>query len=444
MISITLLLAIWAVIRIKNTFNYPNLIFGWISGIAIFTILPLAIITLNGGFNFRGYSSWADLNLYDNNFVWPYVLTCISLALSMAVVIFQTREGQLKLRIKNNYKIESKDVHQFDKNNLIEIKKIILLLMSCLLITWTIEIWSAGGLFLYLFEHWYTRGDYFYEKYGQLFVLYQHILLIVNIFFVASSGLYTVLIIKHSKFKREIFFFALIVVFFFIGMVLSGNRIHIATYCILLIAGLYLFKLRKALIIVIVVIFFSAPLFSLWSTLRANITDFSNLIEMYQDNIKESDDKTLTTILETLDGSGVVLSLNVIKDFGTRYSYLDGQSYWRAFTFFVPRSIFPDKPQNFTVVLANLYEPGVNTSLSANVLGELYANFGYFGFFLVPIFTYVLTNKSIKSINRKKYYYLKESIYFVLAIHAMRFGVPVVLVLFVLSEMFYRFFRLKY
>ena len=437
-------MSIWAIVRMKNIFSSPNLIFGWISGIFIFTISPLSLITLNGGIHFRGYSSWSDLNLYDNNFVWPYILTCISLILSMVVVISQTREGKLKFNINNYYDIESKDINQNDKNKLKDIKKIILLLMSCLLITWAIEIWSAGGLFLYILEHWYTRGDYFHEKYGQLFVLYLHLLLIVNIFFVASSGLYTVLIIKHSKFKREIFFFALIVIFFLIGMVLSGNRIHIAVYGIFLITGLYLLKLRKALIIVIVVIFLSAPFFSLWSRIRANITDFSNPIEMYQDNIKESDDKTLTIILEALDGSGVVLSLNVIKDFGNRYSYLDGQSYWRAFTFFVPRSIFPDKPQNFTVVLANLYEPDANTSLGANVIGELFANFGYYGFLIMPMFTYVLINKSIKSIKPKKYYHLKEAIYFVLAIHAMRFGVPVVLVLFVLSEIFYRLFRLKY
>ena len=85
-----------------------------------------------------------------------------------------------------------------------------------------------------------------------------------------------------------------------------------------------------------------------------------------------------------------MLLLNIIKDFGSKYDLLLGSTYGKAITFMIPRSIYPDKTDNFTITTARLYEPGANTSFSSTALGEMYANFGLLSVPLLPIYTLAL------------------------------------------------------
>ena len=86
--------------------------------------------------------------------------------------------------------------------------------------------------------------------------------------------------------------------------------------------------------------------------------------------------------------------MHVVNDFGGKFQYLHGSTYGRLFTFWLPRSVYPDRPQDFTSQAALCYLPGETTSLCATALGEAYANFGYASLLVLPIFTLLVIQYS--------------------------------------------------
>jgi len=89
------------------------------------------------------------------------------------------------------------------------------------------------------------------------------------------------------------------------------------------------------------------------------------------------------------EGMGVMLLLHMINDFGTKFSYLEGGTYGRLLTFFLPQSTAGGRPPDFSTLLAQLYEPGRITSLGSTALGEAYANFALAGVLVMPALTWL-------------------------------------------------------
>lgn len=70
--------------------------------------------------------------------------------------------------------------------------------------------------------------------------------------------------------------------------------------------------------------------------------------------------------------------------------YLNGQSYYRLLFVPIPRSIWPEKPYNSQIVIAQYLEPGASRILSrpVGVIGDLYVNFGMVGVLGMLVFGY--------------------------------------------------------
>jgi hypothetical protein len=87
--------------------------------------------------------------------------------------------------------------------------------------------------------------------------------------------------------------------------------------------------------------------------------------------------------------SGITESVNlnvaigIVTRFGGSIDYLYGETFLKAFVFWVPRSIWPSKPDSIATVVGNLFAPGDSAALVATLYGELFANFGMFSFFLI-------------------------------------------------------------
>ena len=125
--------------------------------------------------------------------------------------------------------------------------------------------------------------------------------------------------------------------------------------------------------------------FSVWAYIRHDLSNLGEAIETHAQ--MDVENRVTTTLLDTTEGSCVMILLHMVNDFGSKFDYLYGLTYSKAVTFTLPRYIYPNKPQNFPALLAQLYEPGEITSLGATQLGELYANFGLLSIFLLPIIT---------------------------------------------------------
>ncbi len=128
----------------------------------------------------------------------------------------------------------------------------------------------------------------------------------------------------------------------------------------------------------------------------------------------------MTTLMDTTEGSGVMLLLHTINDFGDKFSFFYGLTYSKAITFVVPRAFYPNKPENFPAQIAKLYEPGEVTSLGTTQLGELYANFGVFAVVLLPFFTIMILVLSTKLTQKIESHALLLAALFVLFIWVAR------------------------
>jgi len=161
-----------------------------------------------------------------------------------------------------------------------------------------------------------------------------------------------------------------------------------------------------------------ALIFSAWSYLRAAPAEIAERSEVYRDS--DLGNRTVTVLMDSFDGSDTVLLFHIINDFGDKFSYLYGSTYLRAVSFVIPRSIYPEKAQDFTIQLAEKYEPGSTTSLAATQLGELFANFGPLSVLLLPLFTLMIMYASETHIKWLINRTLTSSVFFVLIIWAVR------------------------
>jgi hypothetical protein len=126
--------------------------------------------------------------------------------------------------------------------------------------------------------------------------------------------------------------------------------------------------------------------------------------------------RVMTTLMDTTEGTSVMQLLHMVNDFGTKFDYLYGLSYTKAVTFILPRSVYPSKPQNFPVLMAQFYEPGEETSLGGTQLAELYANCGVLSVALLPAITVVILLFSEKLTRKIDKHMLLSAVLFLLFI----------------------------
>jgi hypothetical protein len=85
------------------------------------------------------------------------------------------------------------------------------------------------------------------------------------------------------------------------------------------------------------------------------------------------------------EAADCMVLLRIIKLFPKEYSYLGGMTIAKLFVSFIPRSIWPDKPQGINVIIANIIGHSGKTSMGTTIYGEFYANFGVLAVLFIPI-----------------------------------------------------------
>ncbi len=82
----------------------------------------------------------------------------------------------------------------------------------------------------------------------------------------------------------------------------------------------------------------------------------------------------------------------VVQEFHQTVGLLMGSSILRGFVFWVPRSVWPGKPETLTVLIGqHLFGGGQRgVSMGATIFGEFWANFGFMGFAMIPVVLYII------------------------------------------------------
>jgi oligosaccharide repeat unit polymerase len=213
-------------------------------------------------------------------------------------------------------------------------------------------------------------------------VLYTRLSLTNQMIFTGAAALYAGVGLKQRSTRWG--FTLLMLLFFLIEIVMSGNRIFFALYLLAFLASCWLYRRTRILAGLLVASPALVLAFSLWGSIRANLGTIpeSAAVQAFEVDLGN---RTITHLMGVSEGSGVMLLMHMINDFGTKFDYLYGGTYARLFTFLLPGSRSTGQLPDFSTLAAELYEPGQATSLGATALGEAYANFGFAGMLVMPL-----------------------------------------------------------
>ena len=362
--------------RVRKASDVLTPALGWMLGLAYFFIAPLTVLTLNGGFKFPdsyGLSgNWWDVNFSRPQFMVPYVTVWLSLMLTCAAIYFfcpVPRRKQEKELFISRCKLE----------------RIILVTMACSVVDWITTIWLLGGVAEFLVSHWYTRAAPLIERFGSVFILYTRISLVNQIVFTSAAALYTNEGLRRRNTRWG--FTLVVLLFLFIETIMSGNRIFFALYLLAFLSSCWLHQRKK----VIATMLMASPIiilvFSVWGWVRQDVSKISDSVDTY---VIQADmgNRVVTSLMDVTEGASVMLAFNIVSDYGNKYDYLYGSTYARLFTFFQPRVLNYGRIQDFQTITAAHYEPGSETTLGSTAFGEAYANFGFAGIMVLPLFTW--------------------------------------------------------
>jgi hypothetical protein len=379
-------------------------IMGWLVGLGYFVVAPLTILVVHGGYripDFYGANErYASVNLSDTVYVIPVLVICVSLLFAFQSVVL--------LRPQNRSAWKAFELHL----NETKLKRAILMTFGLSVLDWVTSVWRSGGLESFLISHWYLRQGEAFSRMGDLFVLYAQLSLANQIVFTGAAALFTARQLYLRKFEWRLS--SLIGLGLILQMVMSGNRIFIALYGLSFLTACWTYQRKRwvALLLLLapaVLLFFSA-----WAYFRHDLSSITNDLPGYVE--QDLGNRVMTTLMDTTEGASVMQLLHMVNDFGDRFEFFYGLTYTKAITFIVPRSLYPNKPENFPAQIAKLYEPGEVTSLGATQLGELYANFGLFVVLLLPVLTMLILALSTRLTGTAEQHALLLAVLFLLTI----------------------------
>jgi oligosaccharide repeat unit polymerase len=428
---VTLLLtygsALWRILKYSSGLS-PLL--GWWAGLGYFLVCPLTLITIAGGFEMPGAydvgSSWRAVELRSGSFFLPYFLIWLCFqAACLVIYLFGPSKPS--------------DRHSAPVFSIANLERAILTTMGLTVLDWLIMIKLLGGLDAFIVSHWYERGEDLVSRLGDSFVLLEHVSMANQVIFTSAAALYTWLGLSKRPIKKKIL--VVILLFLVIEMVMTGNRIYLATYLMAFLVSCVICRRNRLL----AAVFAASPVvvlvFSAWAAIRHDLTQIPDSVNNYVE--ADFGNRTSSALFDITEGMDLLLLMHVIRDFGPKYDYLHGASYSRSVLSFIPRSIYPEKPETFTGALAELYLPNVLTSLNATAIGEMYANFGAATLLLFPFFTWWVIWISNWAVSRDGIHFLGSPILFSLMVWTARSTFEDSFVIFLLVLCLIYIFRLE-
>jgi oligosaccharide repeat unit polymerase len=428
----TLFYAYWAALsRLRHRHLPLSPILGWMVGLGYFILAPLTVLVLNGGYSIPDIiganDRYASVDLSSTTYFLPMAVIWLALLLSfLSVLLFAPASGP----------VDSKGSPWISERKL---KNILLLTSGISLVDYFVEIYMAGGIEAFLVSHWYLRQDDMFTRYGDLYVFYSRVSLANQIIFAAGAALFAGMYLQGRI--RNWRFIALIAFFMIAQMVMSGNRIFIALFGLAFLTSCWVYGRKQLMLKLLIISPAVLLIFSVWAYVRHNISDLGEEIATHAQ--VDVGNRVTTTLIDSTEGACVMILLHMVNDFGSKFDYLNGLSYTKAVTFVLPRRIYPNKPENFPTLLAQLYEPGEITSLGATQLGELYANFGIASVLLLPIVTICLLRLSLRTPFETEKHVLVSAVLFLLVLWSVLASFEDSFITFVFAFLMLRWLRLE-
>lgn len=184
-------------------------------------------------------------------------------------------------------------------------------------------------------------------------------------------------------------------------LIVSGNRIITLT-CIIayalayrtIPARSYVILLLAAPIIIQANSIFPIVRGMMWSD-GLNYQQMSYAVKAANGHLGTAEGRDIQLMLSSsFEASNLNMANMVVDNYPSKYDYLMGDTFIvRPLTFYLPKAIWPDRPEGFGLTLGRL--SGLNVdgiALNSTYIGEAYANFGPLSVFLLPLILWGLSN----------------------------------------------------
>ncbi len=360
-VEFILLMNFFIQVLYKKGFSFK---LGLTFGVLYFIFIPIGILIFTGKVNLvkTDFSHTTLTDVYLNkDLKASFILILYILSLIIYLYFFKKKEKKEEISFKPRLKF-----YLF----IYFISQLIILLGSGLL---------EGG-------NWYHARHLFMIKYGTLGVFLAFITNATKILIIASIiYLWTK---KELKFLQFLFY---ILSFTLFDMFISGNRIYLFTTFVLV--GLIILKRKKLKILIslpflLPIVYYVGYFGSIFRHIRGPL--FQNgipTLKVFNEALARAiklDPPNLTSFFLNISES---VNFNVIYNIINNFDKsLYGATYLKTFVFYIPRSIWQDKPESITKITANYFG---SSSLVTTIFGEMHMNFSYIGILLLPLILYL-------------------------------------------------------
>lgn len=330
-------------------------------GLLFFVFLPVWVMIFTGGISLAlsgfGNTGIKNIILEDN------LQSSVILIIFIFSIIIYLYLPQIRIKRKLNKKF----------------KPLISSYFICYLIGMTIIFIGSG---LLNGGNWYDNRHNFFISSGSLAILLafvlnsSKILIISSLFYKWIKNDYGV-----TKFLTYLFSFVILDMFF------TGNRIYV--FCTAIVLGLIFLKrfpkkmffLSPIIIPIVTILGYFASIFKHMRgpLFEQGIPTVPIFIAALLRAISLEPPRISMFFLEISES----INMNVLYEIFNSYDkFLYGSTYIKPLFFYLPRSLWSNKPESITILAANEFG---GASLVTTIIGEMYMNFYLFGVIILPV-----------------------------------------------------------
>jgi hypothetical protein len=264
---------------------------------------------------------------------------------------------------------------------------------------------SSGG------GNWYESSAQFWEQFGFLGVILNFSHFAARLVFVTTFFFY-----YKTFFDTKFLGILLLILFCLFDAYITGNRIFLFV-SLALIGSDFLkdFGKRDAyqVIVVIPLVIIMGLASSAYGLLRKYISAFGipsfDQLTLIFENFGFDEWGLKSAILGMFESINFNVVMSIFNE-ATIHNIFYGESYLKVFFTFIPRNLWPDKPESIALEATKILSPSEDhLSLALTMIGEMHFNFLYLGIiFIIPflIFLNKICNACFELIPELRNYFL--------------------------------------
>ncbi|QGN38815.1 O-antigen polymerase [Klebsiella oxytoca] len=379
----TLFIVFLYVFIIKSLLSANSNLFllGSCFGVLFFYVTPLIILSLTGKFEKGIFLSVADLKDIDITQDVVPVLLMHGLLVVLGFTIYL-----IGMLTRSSSQIRNEIYNKSDKKRIVNL----IIVLGVFYILFVIRDLVSNDIFSGD-AHWYeSRHDSMSVENGS----------IVNVIFTYLRNnsrlvFFAALIYGWYKriYKNDYIFLMIYLTSIGIDIYVSGNRFILAATGILI---AYILIVKKKYMFIVICSFLAYPIawlgtvfMSVRGVMYSQASSLGELITLFKEKGTEANDQFIFVLINMVEGINFNTYVSLYYNAPKKIPFLLGETFITPLVFWIPRSLWENKPPRVGQIIGEAYVGNPDLSLVATFLGESWLNFGYVSFLVIPVLFFI-------------------------------------------------------